>query len=115
MRGRLTKSNILPARPGTVKTHGHQGWWPMRLLQGRVIKADGTKVEQTTEVFANMDTGHVFEHEKGWNGEPPWASGDMAHVRHGLGGSDELWESLRNREISGEITEGKPGRTVIRY
>lgn len=102
----LVKHNTPPFRGG-ADISGFGGWYPMRRLTGRVIKEDGTKVEQTEEVFANVVSGHIYQDkEKGWDGEPPWATGDLAHLRHGMGGSDELWESFRQKAIEDAEREG---------
>jgi len=92
------------------QTHGHKGWWPMLLHQRKY--ADG--VMEGRECFVNMTNNQVAEPENGWNTKDlPYPTG-AAVAPHGFGGSEELWESLKSREISGEVTQ-EDGRTVIRY
>ncbi|MDI6854407.1 MAG: hypothetical protein QME75_12480 [Deltaproteobacteria bacterium] len=101
-----------------LETSGYRGWWPMRRITGRDAQGNFKFVE----CFVNMarTRGRKFETvcpEDGWNGEPPYPTGELtATARHG-GGSDELWANLaaRKHETLGEVILREPGRTVIRY
>ena len=86
-----------------LRTHGYGGWWEMRQFRGKT--RTGEKVG--TDVLRNMGTGEVVMTEKGHNAEPPHPTGDCSHLRHRPAGSDELWESLRNREPSLELISEK--------
>jgi predicted Zn-ribbon and HTH transcriptional regulator len=62
-----------------LETSGYKGWWEVKQYLGK----DKNGVKRGKEVFRNMITGEVYDPgEKGWNGEPPYPTGDMATVRH---------------------------------
>lgn len=94
-----------------LETHGHKAWWPMLIHQRKY--SDG--VMQGREGFVDMTTGKIAEPEKGWDTKDlPYPTGARV-APHQIGGSDELWESLEKREVSGEVVRVGEGRTVIRY
>ena len=71
-------------------------------------------VMEGREGFVNMANREICEPEQGWDTKDlPYATG--AVVPHQAGGCDELWESLKAREMTGEAVQEKPGRTVISY
>jgi len=97
-----------------LDAHGHKAWWPM-LIHRRKRLVDGQVVMVGREGFVNMQNQEICEPEKGWDTKDlPYATGARV-APHEIGGSDELWESLKNRPVSGEVVQEKPGRTVIRY
>lgn len=99
---------------GKLETHGHKGWWPM-LIHRRKRLVNGEVYQEGREGFVNMTNQQICEPEKGWDTKDlPYATGARV-APHEIGGSDELWESLKNRPVSGEVVQEKPGRTVIRY
>lgn len=62
-----------------ISTMGYRGWWPMMkaIGKGRDGKMKGK------EVFRNMVTGETFDPgEKGWDGSPPYPTGDLGNIRH---------------------------------
>lgn len=62
-----------------LETSGYKGWWEVRQYLGK----DKNGVKQGKEVFRNMVTGEIFDPgERGWNGEPPYPTGDLASCRH---------------------------------
>lgn len=61
---------------GGIETSGFKAWWPLKEFQGRT--ADGVNV--VTKGFRNMVTGEFHADEKGWNGAPPCASGNVRHT-----------------------------------
>jgi len=62
-----------------LRTGGYEGWWPVKEFLGKT--RDGqTKIYR--ESFRNMENGQVFhDAQKGWDGEPPYPTGDIAHIR----------------------------------
>jgi hypothetical protein len=60
------------------ETHGHKGWVEVKAFEGKT--RDGQMVGD--QVFRNIETGQIARHERGWSGEPPGPTGDMACVRH---------------------------------
>lgn len=100
-------------RAGELKTSGYEGIWPVRVLAGHDFK--GHRIE--VEAYRNMVTGELDECGD-WNKGPSLKpTGDLGHIRHSFGGSDELWENLnaQRKKTHGTIVSQKPGRTVIRY
>lgn len=94
-----------------LETAGHKGWWPMLIHRRRTV--DGKMIGR--EGFVNMMNQQICEPERGWNTRDlPYPTGPVM-APHRCGGCDELWESLKNMPISGEIIVQKDGRTVIRY
>jgi hypothetical protein len=94
-----------------LRTSGYKGWWPMLIHRRKTV--GGAMVGR--EGFVNMKTRQICEPEKGWSTKDlPCPTGPTT-APHEFGGSDELWESLRNKPISGEVVLQEPGRTVIRY
>lgn len=62
-----------------LETGGFKGWWEVRQYLGK----DKNGVKQGKEVFRNMVTGEIHDPgEKGWDGEPPYPTGDLANCRH---------------------------------
>jgi len=62
-----------------LETSGYKGWWELKQYLGK--DKNGVKIGK--EVFRNMITGEVYDPgEKGWNGEPPYPTGDLATCRH---------------------------------
>jgi hypothetical protein len=59
-----------------MDTSGFNGWWPVKFFTG---KKDGQMVG--TEGFRNVMNGEECRPQKGWNGEPPYPTGDL-HCRH---------------------------------
>jgi len=109
---------------GKLETSGYRGWWPMKKITGR--HPDGSfKYAECFVNMARMREGEVsarqfetFVPEKGWDGEPPYPTGEKpATVRHLAGGNEELWANLaaRKDETLGEVILREPGRIVIRY
>ena len=98
---------------GKLNTAGYEGWWPMRIATAKT----GPGEFASKEVFRNMATGEVHEPENGWNGEPPSPTGDLAHVRHGMGGDEEFWANMAaaKDQTKGTVVLQEPGRTIIRY
>lgn len=108
---------------GRLETSGYRGWWPMKKIVGR----DEHGNFKYREVFVNMARMRegqpcsrrfeTYAPEEGWNGEPPYPTGERpAFVKH-AGGDDELWNNLaaRRHETAGEVVLREAGRTVIRY
>jgi hypothetical protein len=58
-------------------TSGYRGWWPMRFLQ----RTDGDGNRVFSEGFRNVADGREFHPEEGWDGEPPYPTGDLACCR----------------------------------
>lgn len=75
---------------GKVETAGHKGWWPMRVFEGH--NPDGTM--QGREAFKSVVDGKLVIPEKGWNGEPPHPTGDLANCRHVSEAYREGWERI---------------------
>ncbi len=101
-----------------LETSGYKGWWPMKRITGR--DAEGNF--KFAECFVNMarTRGRHFETvcpEKGWNGEPPYPTGELLAASRHRAENDELWANLaaRRDETCGEVVLREPGRTVIRY
>jgi len=62
-----------------LETGGFKGWWEVKQYLGK----DKNGVKQGKEVFRNMVTGEIHDPgEKGWDGEPPYPTGDLANCRH---------------------------------
>lgn len=92
-------------------TSGYRGWWPMRFLQR--TRADGSRVY--SQGFRNVVDGREFHPDAGWDGEPPYPTGDLACAHGRFGGSDEFWENLRKAPIFGKVVHQKLGKIVIQY
>ena len=60
-----------------MDTSGFNGWWPVKFFDG---KKGGQPVG--TEGFRNVVNGEECRPEKGWDGDPPYPTGDLAHCRH---------------------------------
>lgn len=60
-----------------MDTSGYKGWWPVRFF-------DGKKSGQMTgsEGFRNVLNGQEVQPEQGWDGEPPYPTGELSNVRH---------------------------------
>ena len=56
-----------------IDTCGYKGWWPMKFFEGKT--PDGSKVG--TEGFRNVVNGQEVMPEKGWNGSPPYRTGEL--------------------------------------
>ena len=75
----------------TVETAGYRGWWPM--LQSIGKARDGSKIVK--EVYRNMVTGQVHDPgEAGFNGEPPYPTGDDPNLKHFSGGYAENYDRI---------------------
>lgn len=61
-----------------LDTAGYGGWAPMRFFEGK--GPDGQKMGR--EGFRNVVNGQEVKPEEGWNGEPPYPTGDLANCRH---------------------------------
>lgn len=59
-----------------MDTSGYKGWWPMRFFEG---KKNGQMTGQ--EGFRNVMNGEECKPKDGWDGEPPYPTGDL-HCRH---------------------------------
>jgi hypothetical protein len=59
-------------------TSGYKGWWPMKFYEGK--NPDGT--QKGTEGFRNVENGQEVSPENGWNGSPPYPTGDLSSCRH---------------------------------
>lgn len=108
---------------GKLETSGYKGWWPMKKITGR--DAQGNFKYQ--EVYVNMARSRegqpcsrrfeTYAPDEGWNGAPPYPTGEKpAHLKHG-GGSEELWANLaaHKDDTKGTVILREPGRIVIRY
>lgn len=107
-----------------LETAGYRGWWPMKKIIGR--NPDGSFRYQ--EVYVNMARSRegqvhtrryeTYAPESGWNGEPPYPTGEKpAYVKHVDCGSEEFWQNMaecRHRTF-GEVIRREPGRIVILY
>lgn len=80
-------------------TSGYRGWWPMKFFEGK--NPDGTK--KGTEGFRNVENGQEVRPENGWNGEPPYPTGDLASCRH---------VSKKYRQGYEQINWNKPAQEV---
>lgn len=60
-----------------LEESGYRGWWPIKVHVGK--GQDGKLAGP--EGFRNMFNGQVVVPEKGWNGEPPYATGDSGCVK----------------------------------
>ena len=59
-------------------TSGFAGWKEVKFFEGK-----GPHGEMTgRDGFRNIVTGEECKPEKGWDGEPPCPTGDLAIVRH---------------------------------
>lgn len=72
---------------GKLETAGYKGWWPMKKITGR----DEHGNFKYREVFVNMARMRegqpcsrrfeTFAPEEGWNGEPPYPTGESGSCR----------------------------------
>lgn len=61
---------------GKLESSGYRGWWELKLFQG--------KGREPKQVFRNMLTGEVYDPgEKGWDGEPPYPTGELVVAKDG--------------------------------
>jgi hypothetical protein len=60
-----------------MDTSGYKGWWPVKFFEG---KKDGKMTG--SEGFRNVVNGEECQPEKGWDGEPPYPTGELSNVRH---------------------------------
>jgi len=60
-----------------LERSGYRGWWPIRVHLGK----DRHGQMQGPEGFRNMHNGQVVVAEKGWDGEPPYPTGDLGCVK----------------------------------
>jgi len=84
-----------------LETHGYKGWWPLRQYLGK----DKSGAKQSRPVFRNMVNGEVFRPPEGWDGEPPYPTGDLSHVRGCSEKYAENFEQIaweKNRESAPE-------------
>jgi hypothetical protein len=90
---------------GTLKTHGHNGWWPM--LAHRRKHMDGTMTGR--ECFVDMRNGTICEPEKGWNTDSlPYATGEISSFQHQ---SDAFRENFDRIDWNGGKAEAAPDLT----
>jgi hypothetical protein len=75
---------------GSIDASGYRGWWPLRRFVGKDHR--GRPVGQ--EVFRNMLTGDVHEPANGWDGEPPYPTGDLGCVKTASDQYREGWERI---------------------
>ena len=61
-----------------AETAGFAGWAPVKFFDGK--GPDGAM--KGTEGFRNVVNGEECKPEKGWDGEPPYPTGDMSNCRH---------------------------------
>lgn len=66
-------------------TSGYKGWVPVMFKQGK---------EKPQEGFKNVLTNAEVVPQKGWNGEPPYRTGEMA-TRHGSDAYREGYSRIR--------------------
>ena len=60
------------------KTSGYEGWAEVKAFEGKT--EDGQMVGD--ECFRNVINGEMCRPDKGWDGAPPYPTGDLANVRH---------------------------------
>jgi len=72
-----------------IKTSGYEGWAPMKFFEGK--GPDGEL--RGTEGFRNVVNGEECRPEKGWDGEPPYPTGDLT-VRHASDAYRQGWERI---------------------
>jgi hypothetical protein len=75
----------------TDKTAGFDGWAPMKFFMGK--GPDGQKIGR--EGFRNVVNGEECKPENGWNGAPPYPTGDLATVRHASDAYRRGYEEIR--------------------
>mgnify|MGYP003575071136 FL=1 len=60
-----------------LETAGYRRFWPLREHMGRTKHADGSRTQESREVYRDMVSGQVHVPEStdgealGWNGNPP--------------------------------------------
>lgn len=75
-----------------VKTHGFEGWWPMRVFMGKT--GDGLS-KVYGEGFVNMTNGQVHHDDRGWDGEPPYPTGDLSNIKTASEAYRENYDKIR--------------------
>lgn len=55
------------------KTAGYEGWKEVRFFEGK--DREGNMIAQ--EGFRNIQNGEDFKPEEGWNGAPPYRTGEL--------------------------------------
>jgi hypothetical protein len=78
-----------------ANTSGFKGWKEVNFFEG---KKDGRMTGR--QGYRNVTNGQEFIPEKGWDADPPYPTGELACSRHITGGTDELWESFRQKAIA---------------
>jgi hypothetical protein len=63
---------------GRVETDGYKGWWPVKFYEGK--NPDGSV--KTSEGFKNVLNNQEVTPREGWNGAPPYPTGDLSNCRH---------------------------------
>ncbi len=75
----------------TDKTAGYEGWAPVQFFMGK--GRDGQRIGR--EGFRNVVNGEECKPEKGWDGEPPYPTGDLSTVRHASDAYRRGYEEIR--------------------
>jgi len=82
------------------ETAGYKGWAEVKFFEGKT--KDGQMVG--TEGFRNVLTGEECRPAKGFDGEPPAPTGDLANVRHVSDAYREGYERIKwasDSQVSG--------------
>jgi hypothetical protein len=74
-----------------MRGRGFGGWVPLRFFEGKNF--DGSA--RTTEGYKNVSNNHEVMPEKGHNDDPPYPTGEIAHLNTNSQRYRERYDQIR--------------------